>query len=184
MDHTSRQPAHCRQFLCARDGTIRFHAIGDFLTHRNDVTNLAGVVGPHWNLADDPMPDVAFWRGSLLVDAFDLTALKHAGKLLFQHVTWLTSQDIENVLAEHRATRNTELAKFAIAVPRHHSILSIDRVKRKRQAIDDRFDESFLRFALGGSLFNFPCQTDRRVASRLIQRTDVGRERSLLRRGI
>ena len=53
---------------------------------------------------------------------------------------------------------DAELAEFAVAVPRHYSILAIDRVKRQRQAIDNRFNEPALRFGFRGLFLDFPRQ--------------------------
>ena len=158
MDHARRQASDRGKFLRASDGAICFHSIGDFLADSNDVRDLSAVVGPHRDLADDPVPDVTFWRWRFLLDALDLTALKHAREFLLQHVAWLAREHVENVLAEHRAARDTELSEFAVAVPRHYSILAIDRIKRQRQTIDNRFNESALRFSFRSLFFDFPRQ--------------------------
>ncbi|MNC92946.1 hypothetical protein D3C83_94700 [compost metagenome] len=61
--------------------------------------NLAAVVGPHRDLADYPVTNVAFRRRGLLLDAFNLTALEYTRKLFRQHVARLAREDIENVFA-------------------------------------------------------------------------------------
>ena len=101
MDHARRQPSHRGKLFSACDRSVRFDPISHFFAYGDHVANFAGVVGPHRDLADDPVPDVAFRRGGFLFDAFDLTALEYAFKLFFQHVARLTCEHLENVLAEH-----------------------------------------------------------------------------------
>src|SRR5262245_31302812 len=101
MDHTRREATDSRELLGACDCTIRFHSIRDFLANSDHVADLAGVVGPHRDLADHPMADVALWRWSFLFDALDLTTLEHARKLFCQHVARLAREHVEHVLAEH-----------------------------------------------------------------------------------
>src|SRR6185295_5864274 len=117
----------------------------------------------------------AFGRWCFLFDAFDLTAFKHARELFLEHIARLSGEHFKYILPEHRASRNTELAEFPISVPRNRAILPIDCIKRQRQTIDNRFDESLLRFTLRRSSFNFSGKTYRRVSRGLVERTDVCR---------
>ena len=98
MDHAGSQPSDGREFFSTRDRAIRFHSIRDLLANRDYVRYLAAVVGPHRNLADHPMPDITFWRRRLLLDAFDLAALKDTRKLLFQHVARLAREYLKTFL--------------------------------------------------------------------------------------
>src|SRR5215213_600057 len=101
MDHARGEPADGRKLLGACNRAIRFHSISNFLSNSDHVADFAGVVGPHRDLADDPVADVALWRWSLLVDALDLTTLKHARKLFRQHVARLSREHVKHVLAQH-----------------------------------------------------------------------------------
>src|SRR5262249_47735672 len=115
---------------------------------------------------------------------FDLATFEHARELLFEHLARLARQYVENVLAKHGTAGNAEFAEFAIAVPGRDAILAIDGIQRQRQAVDDRFDEPFLRFAFGSAALDFARETHRRFARGLIERTDVSGERGLLRGGV
>src|SRR6202008_3695321 len=110
MNYAGCEPAYGSKFLSSRNGAICFYSIGYFLANCNHVADAPGVVGPHRNLADDPMTDVALCRRRLLIDAFDLTALEHALKLFLQHIARLPREHLKNILAEYRTTRNTQLA--------------------------------------------------------------------------
>src|ERR1043165_413504 len=101
MDHARCETANGGEFLCAGDGAICLHPIRDFLANSDDVTDFAGVVGPHRNLTDDPVSDIAFGRWSLLIDAFDLATFKYPCELFLQHIAGLSREDFKNILAEH-----------------------------------------------------------------------------------
>src|SRR6185369_4856203 len=91
MDHARRESSDRREFFSTRDRAICFDAIGDFFAHRNYVRNLAAVVGPHRNLADHPVTNIAFWRRSFLLDALNFASFKNTRKLFFQHIARLAS---------------------------------------------------------------------------------------------
>src|SRR6185436_2222087 len=101
MDHARREATNCREFLISRDCPIRLHSIRDFLADGDDVSDLARIVGPHRNLADDPVTDVAFRRWCLLLDAFDLTAFKHTRELFLEYIARLSREHFKNILPEH-----------------------------------------------------------------------------------
>ncbi len=140
------------------------------------MAHLAGRVGPHRNLADHPVTDVALLRKRLLVDALDFAALENTFELFLEHVTRLARQNVKYIFTQHGAARDTKLAEFAIAVPRDDAVLASDRVQRKRQTVDDRFDKPFLRFAFSGTSFDFSREAQRRLARGLIERADVRRK--------
>src|ERR1044071_376637 len=101
MDHAGCESTNCRELFGACNRAIRFDAVRDLLADSDHMADLAGVVGPHRNLADDPVADVAFCRWSLLFDALDIAPLAHALKLFLQHVARLAREHFEHVLAEY-----------------------------------------------------------------------------------
>src|SRR5712664_1200629 len=117
MDHSSCQPANCRELLGTSHRTIGFDPGANILPNGNYMRHSPASIDPHRNLADQPMVDSAVWRSSLVFDALNFTSRKHTSKLAFQQIAFLSRQDAEDVFSHHRTTRNAKLAQLAVAVP-------------------------------------------------------------------
>src|SRR5687767_1751351 len=84
-----RETSDACKFLSPRDRPVRLHSIRYLFAACDHVTDASGRVGPHRDLADDPVTDVAFIVWRLLFNAFDFAALEHAFKFVFEDVARL-----------------------------------------------------------------------------------------------
>src|SRR5262245_1630841 len=99
MDHAGRKSADRCQFFSSRNCSICLDSICHVFADGDNVSYFAARVGPHWNLTDEPVSN-PFWRGSLLLDTFNLSTLEDSRELLFEDFSRLSSKDVENVLAQ------------------------------------------------------------------------------------
>src|SRR6478672_4762857 len=110
MDHASRQPADGCNLLGARHRAVSLNARSDVFTYGNDMGNRLIGINPHRDFANQPMFDLAICRRGFVFNAFDLASFKYSREFDLKQVTSLARQDIENILSQSKAARNTELA--------------------------------------------------------------------------
>src|SRR5260370_38863698 len=157
--HDSRsQPADRRQLFGAGNRAIGFDSRGNVLANRDHLRDSAATGGAHGNLADQPVIGFATLRHGLLFDAANLSSGENFGELAFEHLATLLRQDLKDIPPHYLAARQAQLAQFAVAVPRHDSIVAIDRIERERQAVNDRFGEALLHLGFDGAALDFLSQ--------------------------
>ena len=83
------ESADGRQLLSAGNGPVCLDANRDVLANRDDVRNLFAFVGPHGNLADQPVMRVAGFRYRFLFDSMNLASGEDPAKFAFQQIATL-----------------------------------------------------------------------------------------------
>src|SRR6476620_1278694 len=183
MHYAGGQASNRRKLLSSRDRTICLHACSYIFPYRNHVRNFAAVVDPHWNLTDQPMLQLPVYECGVF-QTLDFAARKYASELALKQFAFLAGQDAEDTLAQNRATWDTQLTKLTITIPGNNFEVAIDRIKGKRQAVDDGLNEAALRLHFGGAPLDFFRQVSRCGARILIETGNVRRQGRLLCSGV
>src|SRR2546426_11539376 len=106
--------------------------------------HLVTAIGAHRNLADQPMISLARFGHRLLLDALNLSGCKHPKEFALEQVATLLSKQVKNIPSQSFAARQSKLAQLAISVPGNDAVVTIDRIKRERQRIDDCLSKPLL----------------------------------------
>src|SRR5207237_970623 len=115
-----------------------------FFAHGNHMRDLITILSAHWDFANQPVSLFAILVDRLLLDTMDFASGKYPPEFLLQDFALLFGQHVENVASQHDAARQTQFSQLAVSVPGDDAIVTVDRVKRQRQAVDNRFGESVL----------------------------------------